>query len=183
MNRIPPRIALLQILIVAALLAIPAAAGVYVWSKHQWAQEQLAQLEPRFARLSGLQKGKDALTQAEASAKALLAGHAYPDAQDAVQAGNDAQQRIRTLFADSKLEIGSIQVLPAKEQQAFDRIGVALRVEGDLVSLQNAMALLEKQSPTVWVESMSVQTIGVVKPKAAQRLAAQFNLYVLRVRA
>lgn len=183
MNRVSPRVALLQVLMLVAVLAIPAVAGIYVWSKHQWAQEQLAQLEPRFARLSGLQKGKDGLAQAEASTKALLASHAYPGSQDAVQAGNDAQQRIRTLFADSKLEIGSIQVLPAKEQQAFDRIGVALRVEGDLVSLQNAMALLEKQSPTVWVDSVSIQTIGAVKPKTAQRLAAQFNFFVLRVRS
>lgn len=183
MNRVKSRIALLQAVMVALLLAIPAVAGGYIWSKHRWAQDQLVQLEPRFARLSGLQKAKDSLAQAEESAKALLASQAYSSSQDAVQAGNDAQQRVRTLFADSKLEIGSIQVLPAKEQQAFDRIGIALRVEGDLVGLQNAMALLEKQSPAVWVESMSIQTVGVVKPKSTQRLAAQVNLFVLRVRS
>eukprot|EP01035_Chromulina_nebulosa_P049595 gene49595-67338_t len=72
LNRVPPRIAVLQAAILVILLAVPVVAGVFVWNKHRWAQEQLAQLEPRFARLSGLQKGKDSLAQAEASAKALL---------------------------------------------------------------------------------------------------------------
>lgn len=183
MKNIAPRIAVLQACTLAALLAIPGAAGLYVWKKHQWAEEQLAQLEPRFARLAGLQQSKERLASAEASANALLASHVYPSSQDAAQAGNDAQQRIRTLFADSKLDVASIQVLPSKEAASFDRIGIALRVEGDLTGIQNALALLEKQSPTVWVDSISIQAVGFVKPQTAQRLAAQFSFSVLRVRS
>lgn len=177
------RQAVLQGMTVAVLLSVPAAAGWWVWSKHRWATEQLAQLEPRYARLAGLQQSKDKLTQAEASAKALLGAHAYPSEQDAVQAGNDAQQRIRALFADSKLDIGSIQVLPPKEHAAFDRIGIVLQVEGDLAGLQNALSLLEKQSPSVWLDSGSIQTVGVVRAKMAQRLSARLSFSVWRVRS
>lgn len=183
MKNTVPRIAILQAVTLAALLAVPAAAGLYVWKKHQWAEEQLAQLEPRFARLAGLQQSQERLASAEASANALLASHVYPPSQDAVQVGNDAQQRIRALFADSKLDVASIQVLPPKEAAAFDRIGVVLRVEGELTGIQNALALLEKQAPTVWVESVSIQTVGFVKPQSAQRLAAQFSFSVLRGRS
>lgn len=166
------------------LLCAPVAfAGWWVWQKHLWAQKQLEQLEPRHARLLGLQASKDTLAQAEDAAKTQLARQVYPATQDAAQAGNDAQQRIRTLFADSKLDIASIQVLPPKEQKSFDRIGVMLRVEGDLVGIQNAMTLLETQSPTVWIEAAAIQTIGAVKPKSAQRLGAQFTLFVLRIRS
>ncbi|MFY3382635.1 type II secretion system protein GspM [Paracidovorax sp. MALMAid1276] len=172
-----------QIATVLTVLMVPLAVSVWVWSKHQWAADQLEQVGPRYARLAGLVQAKERLAQAEASAKALLAAHAYPAEQDAVQAGNDAQQRIRSLFADSKLDVGSIQVLPPKELAAFDRIGIVLRVEGDLTGVQNALTLLEKQSPTVWVDSVSVQTVGVVKPKMPQRLSAQFNFSVLRVRS
>ena len=181
----PPQLAraVLQTATVLLLCVPLAAGGWWLWQKHQWAQEQLQQLEPRHARLLGLQASQDALAKADAAAKAQLARQVYPAAQDAVQAGNDAQQRIRTLFADSKLDIGSIQVLPPKEQKGFDRIGVVLRVEGDLVGMQNALALLEAQSPTVWVEAFSVQTIGAVKPKSPQRLGGQFTLFVLRGRA
>lgn len=173
----------LQALTLALLCAPLAAGGWWVWQKHLWAQQQLEQLEPRHARLLGLQASKDTLAQAEAAAKAQLARQAYPATQDAAQAGNDAQQRIRTLFADSKLDIGSIQVLPPKEQKSFDRIGVVLRAEGDLAGIQNALALLEAQSPTVWVEAAALQTIGAVKPKSTQRLGGQFTLFVLRSRS
>lgn len=183
MKNIAPRIAVLQTLTLAVLLAIPAAAGLYVWKKHQWAEEQLAQLGPRFARLAGLQQSKERLASAEASANALLASHVYPSTQDAVQVGNDAQQRIRTLFADSKLEVSSIQVLPPKDLAVFDRIGVVLRVEGELTGIQNALTLLEKQAPTVWVDSVSIQTVGFVKPQSAQKLVAQFSFSVLRARS
>lgn len=177
------RQAVLQAITVAVVLAVPAGAGWWVWTKHQWATAQLAQLEPRYARLAGLQQSKDKLAQAEASARALLGAHAYPAEQDALQSGNDAQQRIRTLFADSKLDIGSIQVLPPKEQGGFDRIGIVLQVEGDLTGLQNALTLLEKQSPTVWLDSASIQTVGVVKPKMPQRLSARLSFSVWRVRS
>ena len=173
----------MQALLLLGLLAPLAGAGYWVWAKHQWAQTQLAQLEPRHARLLGLQNNKDKLAQVDTAAKALLSRQVYPASQDAAQAGNDAQQRIRTIFSDSKLDVASIQVLPAKEQKAFDRIPVALRVEGDLVGLQNALALLEAQTPTVWVETLSVQTIGAVKPKSAQKLGAQLSLFVLRERS
>lgn len=173
----------LQAITLLALFVPFATGGWWVWQKHVWAQQQLAQLEPRYARLLGLQASKDSLVRLEAETKAQLARRVYPATQDTAQAGNDAQQRIRTLFADSKLDIGSIQVLPPKEQKSFDRIGVVLRVEGDLVGMQNAMALLEAQSPTVWVEAVAVQTIGAVKPKSVQRLGGQFTLFVLRSRS
>lgn len=176
------RTAVLQAVIVCAFLAPCMVLGVYLWQKHQWATSQLAQLEPRYARLLGLQKSQDALAQASAASKSQLARYAYPASQDPLQAGNDAQQRIRALFADSKLDIGSIQVLPPKTQDAFDRIGVSLRVEGDLAGLQNALTLLEAQSPTVWVDSVTIQTIGPVKPKFSPRLAAQLSFSVLRSR-
>lgn len=177
------RTAVLQGLIALAVVAPVVACAAYVWHKHQWATAQLAQLEPRYARLLGLRSSHEAMQQASATAAAQLTRYAYPSSQDAIQAGNDAQQRIRTLFADSKLDIGSIQVLPPKTQESFDRIGVTLRVEGDLVGLQNALSLLEAQTPTVWVDSITIQNIGHAKPKIAQRLAAQLSFSVLRARA
>lgn len=178
-----PLYRLLQAITLLLVLAPFVAGGVWVWQKHQWAGQQLAQLEPRHARLLGLQASKDALAEAEVATMAQLARQVYTASLDAAQAGNDAQQRIRTLFADSKLEIASIQVLPAKELKTFDRIGVVLRVEGDLVGIQNALSMLETLTPTVWLESASIQTIGAVKPKAVQRLGGQFTLFVLRSRA
>ncbi len=177
------RVQWLQILIVVAVLLPLAAGGLYVYGVHQRAQSRLADIEPRYARLAGLlerQADIKALTQ---DAKQQIARHSYPATQDVTQAANDAQQRIRTLFSDSKLDIISIQVLPSKEDGKFDRIPIDLRVEGDLTGLQNALSLLSSQTPVVVIENLAIQTIGAVRPASVQRLGGQLNFFVLRARS
>lgn len=177
------RIALLQGLTVLALLLPVTGAGVYIWTKHQLAQTLLTDIEPRYARLAGLVERQADLQALSTQTHEQLTRLTYPANQDVTQAGNDAQQRIRSLFADSKLDIISIQVLALpKEDIKFDRIPINLRVEGDLTGIQNALALLSSQTPLVLVDSVSLQTIGAVKPASIQRLGGQFNFSVLRVR-
>lgn len=177
------RIVWLQALTVLLLLLPLAGAGLYVWALHQRVQNHLANLEPRYARLAGLLERRADLLALGVQANAQLARLTYPVSQDVTQAGNDAQQRIRSLFADSKLDIISIQVLPPKEEDKFDRIPINLRVEGDLAGIQDALMKLASQSPVVLVDSLTLQTIGAVKPASIQRLGGQFNFSVLRVRS
>ena len=179
------RIAWLQALTVLAVLLPIAGGGLYVWSVHQRAQSRLTDLEPRYARLAGLVERRADLKTLGVQVGEELARLAYPAAQDVTKAGNDAQQRIRALYADSKLDIISIQVLPARQEDKeskFDRISIDLRVEGDLTGMQNALALLASQTPVVLVDSLALQTIGAVKPASTQRLGGQFNFAVLRLR-
>ena len=179
------RIAWLQALTVLAVLLPIAGGGLYVWSVHQRAQSRLTDLEPRYARLAGLVERRADLKTLGVQVGEELARLAYPAAQDVTKAGNDAQQRIRALYADSKLDIISIQVLPARQEDKeskFDRISIDLRVEGDLTGMQNALALLASQTPVVLVDSLALQTIGAVKPASTQRLGGQFNFSVLRLR-
>ncbi len=177
------RIAGLQALIMAALILPLAGAGLYAWIHHLRIQTHLSDLEPRYARLAGLLERQADLKSLSGKVNEQLARIAYPASQDVSQAGNDAQQRIRSLFAESKLDIISIQVLPPKKEETkFDRISIDLRVEGDMAGIQNALVKLASQTPVVVVDSLSVQTIGSVRPASNQRLGGQFNLYVLRVR-
>ncbi|MFZ4480375.1 MAG: type II secretion system protein GspM [Rhodoferax sp.] len=178
------RIAWLQALTVVTLLLPLVCALVYVWIHHQRIQGHLADLEPRYARMAGLIERESDLKTKVSQAKDQLARLAYPAGQDVTQAGNDAQQRIRSLFSESKLDIVSIQVLPPKKEDAkFDRIPIDLRVEGDLAGIQNALLKLSVQTPAVVINSLTLQTIGAVKPASIQRLGGQFNFYVLRVRS
>lgn len=178
------RIGWLQALSILALLLPMAGAGFFVWTKHQLVQSMLSDLEPRYARLAGLLERQADLKALSVQASEQLTRLTYPASQDVTQAGNDAQQRIRGLFAESKLDIISIQVLPPlKEEAKFDRIPINLRVEGDLAGIQNALLVLSRQTPVVLVDSVSVQTIGAVRPASIQRLAGQFNFSVLRVRS
>ena len=157
--------------------------GLYVSQKHQWAQEQLNQLEPRYARLLGLRERADDLKSIEANVQNRLRQYVYPSGQEISQAGNDAQQRVRGVFSAAGLDVVSSQVLPPKDEQDFDRISISVRLEGELLGLQSALAVLPGMTPVVLVDGMSVQTIGLPKPDVPQRLAIQFNLSVLRARS
>ena len=184
MNRWPfHRIAWLQALTVVAVLLPLAGLAAYVWIHHQRIQGHLGDLEPRYARLAGLLEREAALKAMTLQANQQLARLVYPAGQDVTQAGNEAQQRIRSLFTESKLEIISIQVLPPKKENPnFDRLSIDLRVEGDLAGIQNALLKLSTQNPAVFIDNLTLQTIGAVKPASIQRLSAQFNLSILRMR-
>lgn len=165
-------------LAVVALIAV----AVFGATKYQWAQERLASLEPRYARLLGLEKGAGQLTQALAAAQTQLAQCCYAEDKDATQAGNDAQQRLRGIFTSAGMQIISSQVMPPKDEDGFDRIPIAMRLEGELIGLQSALIGLQRQSPELWVDSLAIQTIGAVLPTQPQRLGVQLTISVLRRR-
>lgn len=176
------RILWLQVITVALLLAAFAAFGLYAAAKHDAAQKRLDQAEPRYARLMGLIARREDIGSFSVQVNESISRMAYPSTQDATQTGNEAQQRLRSIFAESKLDIGSIQVLPVKEGPHFDRIPIQLRIEGDMTGIQNALALLATQSPVIGLDNWTLQTIGAVRPASNQRLGAQFNFFVLRSR-
>jgi general secretion pathway protein M len=167
------------VLIAAVLLGLAA----FVWQKHSWAQDRLAEVEPRYARLVGLDANRAQLDAALASTQASIARHVYGPGQDASRAGNDAQQRARDVFSKAGLDVVSTQVLPAKQEDRFDRVPIVVRLEGEVVALQSAMAVLPTLSPSLFVEGMSIQTTGQAKAEVPQRLSVQFNLFVLRQRS
>lgn len=179
------RVVVLQALTLLALILPLVSVGLYAWGKTQSVNELLSGIEPRYARLYGLVARQADLQTATSKAEQLLTQLTYPSTMDATQAGNDAQQRIRNLFSENRLDIVSIQVLPLSkdEKLQFDRIRINLRVEGDLTAIRESLSKLSAQTPSVQIENMAIQTIGAVKPASTQRLAGQFDFYVLRQRS
>ncbi len=168
----------------AALLALLPllALGLYVLDLRHAAEQRIAELEPRHARLAGLVAGREALDKAEAAARAQLGEITYAAAQDLTQAGNDAQQRVRTVFTSAGLQLVSSQVLPANDEKQFDRIPLMVRLEGDLAALQTALVALSRQTPAILIDGLNIQSVGTVRPDQPARLASQFNLSVLRLK-
>ena len=167
-----------------AVVLIPLLAAVwYVAEKHQWAQEQLSKLEPRHARLLGLEAQKADIASVLAQANQARSQYIYPAGQDSTQTGNVAQQKVRDIFNAAGLQIRSSQVLPSKTENGFDRIPLTLRTEGDLIAVQSALAVLSSQLPIIIVDDLEIQLIGglaVANPKFAPKLSVQFGLSVLR---
>lgn len=152
-----------------------------VWVIHRGADEQLKTLEPRMARLMGLGNDKARLADTTKDVQRQIERHAYPASREATQAGNDAQQRARELFTRAGLEVATIQVLPARQAGAFDRIPIALRLDGELAALQAVLATLPMSAPTIFVEGFSLQGANGAD-LASPRVMAELQLFVLRAR-
>jgi general secretion pathway protein M len=170
------------ILLLVALSLPFVVAGAYLVSKYRWAGDRLAELEPRYARMTGLEASRAELSRALSGSVDVLGRYVYPASQDVSQAGNDAQTRVRDISTKAGLTLVSSQVLPARAEGPFDRIPLTVRLEGDLPAMQAALVVLLAQTPALNFEGFSVQTIGAVKPEVQQRLNIQFNLFVLRAR-
>lgn len=159
--------------------------GWYVFTKHQWAQGHIATLEPRHARLLGLEAQGDEIASVLAKANQMRAQYIYPPTQDSNQTGNVAQQKVRDIFSAAGLQIRSSQVLPPKEEKGFDRIPLTLRTEGDLIAVQSALAVLSSQLPVMILDDLEIQVLGGLasaNPKFTPKLSAQFGISVLRER-
>lgn len=170
--------ALLWLLLLGGALAL----GVqWVWNLHDTAARQIETVEPRYARLLGLGQDKAKLQEATVQVTRDIERHAYPASRDASQAANDAQQRVRDAFSKSGLDVISIQVLPARTVRQFDRIPIALRVEGELAIMQATLAALPALAPSLFVEAFAVQASNATAG-AAPRVAVEMQLYALRLR-
>lgn len=183
MNAAASRRQLASVLLAALLLLPVIAAGAYLLHKHQWAAQRLAELEPRYARLLGLEASQAELAQAQRAAQSHLARFAYPSTRDVNQTGAEAQQRLRNIATVAGLTIVSSQLLPAKTEGQFDRIPMVVRLEGELGALQAVLVVLASEAPIIHFDGLSIQTIGAVKPDVPQRLNIEFKLFVLRSRA
>ncbi|MFE8643458.1 type II secretion system protein GspM [Sphingomonas sp. NCPPB 2930] len=173
----------LALLAMGVLLLVPVLLGAsYLWSRHAAAQSALEQLEPRYARLLGIEASRPQMEAADAAARASLARFVYPSTQDGGQAGNSAQQKIRDIFTASKLDIASSQVLAGKTEGDFERVPVSVRAEGELLALQTALIDLASQSPAILVDRLTIQGSSYLRPDAT-RLTMQFSFSVLRARS
>lgn len=171
------------ILILLALLSLPLmVVGIYVYQKHHWASNRLDELEPRYARLLGLEANSDVLAKAQAQGQNLIAQYVYSQKQDTNQTGNTVQQRIRSILVAAGLDIASSQVLPAKEEKGFERIPLSVRAEGEMVALQAALTGLAAEKPAILLDTLVVQGYGAPNKNGVQRLSVQLNLSVLRRR-
>lgn len=173
--------------IVITIILLPVVwGGMYVWEKHTWVRDNLARIEPRHARLLGLESQGADLEGMVQRAQAMRAQFVYPATQDDAQTGNLAQQKVRSIFASAGLQVISSQVLPSKENKGFDRIPLSVRAEGDMLALQSALAVLSSQQPVILLDDLNIQLFGALSQannRVTPKLAVQFGFSVLRERS
>ncbi|MDR2093434.1 MAG: type II secretion system protein M [Azoarcus sp.] len=147
---------------------------------HQWllASAVLEQGEPRLARLMGLRNAAQQVRQAREVAESALLTAAYSDEMPADRIGTDLQQRLRTATDSIGVAISGSQVIEGKTEDGFEQIVVAMSFEASHGQLQQLLQMLAQQTPTVYVDSL---TLAVARRSAnSGRLLVQARFCVLR---
>jgi len=164
----------------AVILGVLVAAGLYAWERQQAAESALADIEPRYARLLGLQQSDVPLKKAVLGAFEGLRRWAYPADQDPGKAGNDVQQRARRAAEVGGMNIVSSQILAPRTEGGLEQIPVSLTVEGTVQSLQATLANMTGDRPTIFIDTLSLRAIDKGDLKQPQQVSA--NLVVLSLR-
>ncbi|MDR2990619.1 MAG: type II secretion system protein M [Burkholderiaceae bacterium] len=176
-------------LLLVALIVIALVVGgvVATLGAQMQAAQKLAQIEPRYARISGMLQKQEQIKQVGKGLSASLAQYVYPQSGDASQIGNQVLQKVRDLATTQGLRVTSSQSQPAKEDNdhpGLDRIAVNLRIEGDWNALQGLLADLTRQTPAIYQNTLQLIVQGggrSMDPKMPLNVSGQFDLYVLQV--
>ena len=140
-------------------------------------------LQPRIARLQGVKSVEAQLAESASSVQQQMDRLVYPATADRASVAAALQKDIRQLMAGAGLSVTNSQVLPVREEDRFDFIGLKLTVSGDMAALDETLARLAEFTPLVIVESLEAWPTRQRRNKGepeAQLVTASIRLASLR---
>lgn len=171
--------------VLLAMIALLVLFGSLLHQRMNWAQETLASIEPRYARLLGLREFGAPVEGAVGELSANLARYAHPPGTDAQRIGTDLQQRIRALAEASGATVVGSQILPARVHGGFAQIPLKVTVNGTLESVRAFLFALESEAPSILVDNLQLNSAPRRarrgQPAVADRLVGQIDLSVLHL--
>ncbi|MFV8818302.1 type II secretion system protein GspM [Haliea sp. E17] len=126
------------------------------WGWRAQYSDSIDNIEPRLARMRGVLEVQEQLQSLARDARQQRARLVYPATTDRAGVAASLQSELRKLMGDAGLTVADSQVLPVREEERFDYIGIRLTVSGDIASLDQALAQLAQFKPLVMVESLEV---------------------------
>jgi general secretion pathway protein M len=146
-------------------------------------QSEIDGLEPRIARMQGLIEHQEQLAAAAGKVDKQIVNLVYPASADRATVSAALQTGVRQILVDAGLSITNSQVLPVREEAAFDYIGIKLTVTGRIDSLDAGLVALAAYMPLLLVESLDVWPSRTSRRKSdapVQTINATLQLLSLR---
>lgn len=149
-------------------------------SRHAWADDTLGELEPRHARLAGLQHVEPRINAAVDASREQLARFVFPAATPSERIGTELQQRVRQLAETVGLAVINSRILPVRAADSLEFVGVVVTVQGDAAALRGLLLALPEEQPTLQLDAATLQ--GARGRDQAGRLTAQLTIGAMRAR-
>ena len=165
---------------------------LYFWSLRQDFVREIEAIEPRTSRLLGMMQSAEQLETTSGEARGVLRDLVLPAGRDSASVAASLQQDVREVMTDAGLSVTGSQILPTRRAEGYDRLILDLKVEGNVDSMDEALAELELLRPMVFIESVKIkpsrsrtsrrrkqqQQQSVDDPR---KVNAQFKLFALRL--
>ena len=146
--------------------------------------DEIDRLQPRIARLEGIKAFEEQLTGTATSARQTIDSLVHPASTNRTEVSAAMQNDVRQLMTEAGLSVSNSQVLPLREGEQFDFIGLKLTVTGDVNALDEALASLTVFAPVIVVESLDIwpnrQRSSRSREPEQQTLTASMKLVSLR---
>lgn len=126
-------------------------------SRYRWANEVIASIEPRYARLIGLEEVGDAVLTSRVRVDVALARVAYPAEIEIGRIGTDLQQRVRRIADEHDIRVSGSQILPLREEKGFVVVTVNGTMDSEVDALGTFLLALADEQPPIVVEKLLVQ--------------------------
>jgi general secretion pathway protein M len=163
----------------------------YFLSLRQSFVDEIETIEPRTARLLGMQEHYDELRAGSGSVDSALRDLVVPASRDRANAAASLQRDVRGVMTDAGLTVNGSQVIAPREDEGYDRLGLDITVEGNVDAIEQALLGLEEMRPMVFVESLRIKPTRTGSSRAARsqrpetgdprRVNARFYLFALRL--
>ena len=125
-------------IIVALTLLLPVLALLYavgsLWGQRFDHQRQIDRMEPRLARMLGVLEYEEQLRDAYTRLGLQVADLVYPAEQNRAAVSADLQKNVLGVVRDAGLAVTNSQVLPIREHEGFDHIGLKMTLSGDIAA-------------------------------------------------
>ena len=116
----------------------------------------MERLPQRIARMNGLQEVEDQLRDSSGLVQQTTSRLVYPVNAERASVAASMQSDVRQLMTDAGLTVSNSQVLPVREEENFDFVGVKLTVAGDIDALDRALAEVADFAPLIIIEALDV---------------------------
>lgn len=171
------------LLLIGTLLLL---ALVPVWSAWSRYVANTAHLEPRIARLAGLEQVDQSIHHAAAAARENLRQLAFPAEMQSAQVGTAMQQIIRQQAASADLKITNSQTAPPRLREGHEEITVTVSAQGTVEELQKMLLGLQQESPRLVVSKLQLQPVNMRRARNAppiQQLNIQLSIAAARLQS
>lgn len=160
-------------------LGVAGSLALELRTRHQWADEALEQIQPRYARLAGLVESEAQIHSALQSTLQSLGAYVYPAQTPVDRVGTDLQQRARRVAEEGGLSVLNSRILPARADNGLEIVALVITVQGDAAQLRAMLVALPDEQPTIQIEGATIQAARGRTQQSS--LTVQLTLSVIRL--